>query len=57
MSGSSASCGCSSPPPSPNPTPTPPPPHPHQVAGRQAGEIFQNSEVFNNPVAGTLIDL
>ena len=23
------------------------------VAGRQAGEIFQNSEVFNNPIAGS----
>ena len=53
MSGSSASSGCV---PRPHP-PIPPSPHPHQVAGRQAGEIFQNSEVFNNPVAGTLIDL
>jgi len=25
------------------------------VAGRQAGEIFQNSEIFNNPVAGMLV--
>jgi sodium-dependent phosphate cotransporter len=25
------------------------------VAGRQAGEIFRNSEVFNNPVAGMLV--
>ena len=32
-----------------------PPPLPHQVAGRQAGEIFRNSEVFNNPVAGMLV--
>merc|ERR1719453_2038816 len=25
------------------------------VAGRQAGEIFQNSEIFNNPIAGMLV--
>ena len=25
------------------------------VAGRQAGQIFRNSEVFNNPIAGMLI--
>ena len=25
------------------------------VAGRQAGQIFQNSEVFNNPIAGMLV--
>ena len=25
------------------------------MAGRQAGEIFRNSEVFNNPVAGMLV--
>jgi sodium-dependent phosphate cotransporter len=25
------------------------------VAGRQAGEIFRNSEVFNNPIAGMLV--
>ena len=34
-----------------------PPPRPPQVAGRQAGEVFANSEVFNNPVAGKLIGL
>jgi sodium-dependent phosphate cotransporter len=25
------------------------------VAGRQAGELFRNSEVFNNPIAGMLV--
>merc|ERR1711998_669270 len=25
------------------------------VAGRQAGETFKNSEVFNNPIAGMLV--
>ena len=42
--------------PCPHPTSLPPP-HPPQVAGRQAGEVFANSEVFNNPVAGKLIGL
>ena len=42
--------------PCPHPTSLPPP-HPSQVAGRQAGEVFSNSEVFNNPVAGKLIGL
>ena len=27
------------------------------VAGRQAGEIFRNSEVFNNPIAGMLVGI
>ena len=25
------------------------------VAGRQAGEIFRNSEIFNNPIAGSAL--
>ena len=25
------------------------------VAGKKAGEVFQNSEVFNNPVAGVMV--
>ena len=25
------------------------------VAGRQAGELFRNSEIFNNPIAGMLV--
>ena len=60
MGRSSASRRCGSLPPPHKPTPTPtslPPPHPRQVAGRQAGEVFSNSEVFNNPVAGKLIGL
>ena len=32
-----------------------PPPPILQVAGHQAGEIFRNSELFNNPVAGMLV--
>ena len=42
--------------PCPHPTSLPPP-HPQQIAGRQAGQVFQNSEVFNNPVAGKLVGL